>query len=358
MSLLATSFAWVVALQAQAAAVPEDVVAEISESGRSTVAAKAISRAAPKYPGLELRQGRQAWVHVAYCIDESGQPQNVSVLDSVGSERFDRAAIQTVESWEYEPALVDGVPTWQSRNEVYISFALEDGNKGGSPGFVRTFKKIGRLIDAGDYDAAAELFDKTHGSDKLSLYELTKLWAQRVRIEAARGDFTRLRMALQRATASDGKWIDKESYLQLMSLLVKVEVSMGHYASSLYSYRKLVKAAGDEHEFVQQLRPGMAEVRALADGDTALSISAKIHSSADCLHCSDSWNFRPIRRRLTLANVQGQLDSIEMRCDHKRFTSEVSDAVEWHIPESWGSCRVHIYGEPGTRFDVYELPPE
>ena len=72
----------------------------------------------------------------------------------------------------------------------------------------------------------------------------------------------------------------------------------------------------------------------------------------------DSWHFRPVRRRLTLANVQGQLNSIEMRCDHKRFTSEVSDAVEWHMPESWGSCRVHIFGEPGTRFDVYELPPE
>ena len=358
MSMLATGFMWVVALQAQTASAPVDAVEEVTDSARSIVPAKVILREAPRYPGLELNKGRQAWVHVAYCIDESGKPQNISVLDSVGSERFENAALETVETWKFEPALVDGVATWQSRNEVYISFALEDGNKGASPSFVRQYKKIGRLLDAENYDEAAALFDKMQGSDKLSLYELTKLWAQRVRIEAARGDMIRLRMALHRATASDGQWIDENSYIQLMSLLVKVEVAMGRYAESLYSYRKLVEAAGEDHDAAVELGPTMAEVRAVAKGDQALSIAAEIRSGADCLRCDDSWHFRPVRRRLTLANVRGQLDSIEMRCDHKRFTSAVSDAVEWHIPESWGSCRVHVYGKPGTKFDVYELPTE
>lgn len=357
MSNLATSFAWLIMLQAQPGSEPVDAVAEVSDSGQSTLRAKVISRKAPRYPGLELSKGRQAWVRVAYCIDETGRPQNISVLDSVGTERFEQAALDTVETWQYEPALVDGVPTWQSRNEVYISFALEHGNEGAKPSFVRQFKKLGRLIDEGKYDEADALFDKVHGSDKLSLYELTKLWAQRVRIEAARGDFTRLRMALQRATASDGQWIDKGSYIQLMTLLVKVEVAMGRYAESLQSFRKLVEAAGKSHEEVQALGPAMEEVRALADSDKAISITAEIRSSGDCLRCDDSWNFRPMRRRLSLANVDGRLDSIDMRCDHKRFTSDVSDQVEWQIPESWGTCRIHIYGELGTRFDVIELPP-
>lgn len=41
-----------------------------------------------------------------------------------------------------------------------------------------------------------------------------------------------------------------------------------------------------------------------------------------------------------------------MRCDHKLFESAVSDLVEWHIPDDWGVCHVHVYGDAGTTFDV------
>jgi len=46
-----------------------------------------------------------------------------------------------------------------------------------------------------------------------------------------------------------------------------------------------------------------------------------------------------------------------MRCDHKLFESAVSDLVEWHIPDDWGTCHVHVYGDTGTTFDVLLLPP-
>lgn len=356
MTNTAMSLAWLFMLQAQAEGASVDPVVEVSESGRTTVPAKVISTGPPSYPSFELKKRHQAWVRVAYCIDETGTPQNISVLDSVGNERFERAALKTVEGWQYEPALVDGIPTWQSRNEVYISFALDGGNEGARPEFVRQFRKLGRLINDEKYDEAEAVFDKLLGSDKLSLYEMSKLWAQRVPLEAARGDFTRLRMALQRATASKGRWIDTKSYVRLVTLLVKVEVSMGRYAESLYSFRRLVDAAGEDHDAVQELGPAMNEVRTLVRGDKILSVAAEIRGSEDCLTCDDSWDFRPARRRLSLANVEGQLDTIEMRCDHKRFTSAVSDEVEWRIPESWGTCRVRFYGEPGTRFDVLELP--
>ena len=45
------------------------------------------------------------------------------------------------------------------------------------------------------------------------------------------------------------------------------------------------------------------------------------------------------------------------RCDRKRFEFEVSDDVEWDIPEALGSCNVSVYGDPGVTFDVF-LPPD
>ena len=92
-------------------------------------------------------RGRQAWVHVSYCIAESGAPQNIVVLDSVGTERFEREALRSVAGWEFEPALKDGKPSWQSRNQTYISFAIEDSNTGARHSFIRRYKEIGKLID-------------------------------------------------------------------------------------------------------------------------------------------------------------------------------------------------------------------
>ena len=73
--------------------------------------------------------------------------------------------------------------------------------------------------------------------------------------------------------------------------------------------------------------------------------------------CHTSWHFTPVRKDFSFTNITGNLESIEMRCDHKLFESAVSDLVEWHIPDDWGVCHVHVYGDAGTTFDVLLLPP-
>jgi hypothetical protein len=60
-----------------------------------------------------------------------------------------------------------------------------------------------------------------------SLYELSKLWAQRVRYETISGDMYMLDMALHRATASKGQWIEKKSYIRLLELRVRAELKIG-----------------------------------------------------------------------------------------------------------------------------------
>jgi outer membrane biosynthesis protein TonB len=71
-----------------------DPIETVTASAQSAVLAKVIKQGPPIYPGSELMRGKEAWVHVTYCIDESGEPQNVSILDSVGGPKFERAAIK------------------------------------------------------------------------------------------------------------------------------------------------------------------------------------------------------------------------------------------------------------------------
>ncbi|MCH9696177.1 MAG: energy transducer TonB [Gammaproteobacteria bacterium] len=330
----------------------------VNESARQSVPAKTIDRPAPNYPAIELRKGRQAWVHIAYCIDESGKPQNVSVIESVGHRRFERAAIDTVQDWKFEPALLNGKPSWQSRNQSYITFSIDGMNEGADRTFIRGIRKMGKLIENGDLEKADEVFRTLYDSGDLSLYELGKLWGQRVIYETKSGDLYNLDMALHRATASKGEWIDRKSYVQLLQLRIKTEVQLGQYHAAINTYELLVDATGESSDEVALFQPMMERLQKMIDGDQVLRINAEVRRKGECAFCDNSWRFTPVRNSFRFGNIAGSIKSIEMRCDHKRFESAVSDLVEWQIPENWGTCQINVYGEPGTTFDVLMLPAD
>jgi len=352
LTILITAFSTVLADENDV----DEALAAVAESARLSVPAKQIDRSAPRYPATELRRGRQAWVHIAYCIDESGTPQNVSVLESVGGERFNNAAVDTVKEWQFEPALQNGKPSWQSRNQTYITFAIEDLNRGADRKFVRGFRKMGKFIDNGELEKADSEFWNLYENADLSLYELGKLWAQRARYEAESGDLYKLDMALHRATASKGEWIDKKSYVQLLQVLAKTEIQLGQYHAARNTFRKLINATSATSEEVLAFQPTMDRLQQLIESDQILRVKAEVRRKGECAYCDDSWRFTPVRDDFAFSNIVGSVNSIEMRCDHKRFESTISDLVEWHIPKSWGTCQISVYGEPGTTFDVLMLP--
>lgn len=336
----------------------EDASASITESARTYVPAKAIEKKAPRYPGSELRRYREAWVQLSYCIDESGVPQNVSVVDSVGDRNFERQAMSTIEDWRFEPAVVDGQPSWQSNNNQLVYFALEGQDLGADRDFIRSYKKIGKLLTANELDEADILFERLFSSDDLSLYESSKLWVQRAKYELNRGDLYMADLALRRASASKGKWIEAASYQQLLSLRVRVEAKLGQYADAISAYGRLKKTAGEDDPAVLELQPLMDKVQAMVDGDAVLKTSAEIRKKGECYGCNDSYIFKPARPQFSFSDVVGELASIKMRCKHKYYESKISDLVEWQIPETWGGCLIEIYGVPGTTFNILMYPNE
>jgi TonB family protein len=329
--------------------------AAVVASAHVATRAKQMVRTLPVYPKLELRRGREAWVHITYCIDESGNVQNITILDSVGNDSFDKAAINTVEQWKFEPATQDGEPVWQSRNDILVNFAIEDEERAATRKFVTKYRQLERLIDDDELETADKWFWTIYDTFDLSMYELAKLWSQRARYEIKSGDLYKLELALSRATASHGEWIEKKSYLNLLAIRTRVELQLGKYREARDSYDELIIGAGEDAEDVIAMRPMFDKLQALIDSDQILKISAEVRARGECAYCNDSWHFLPVRNDFTFANIKGTLDSIDMRCDHKRFESDVKELVEWHIPDSWGRCQVHIYGEPGTTFDVMML---
>jgi TonB family protein len=333
-----------------------DAAELIRESARAYIPARAVKRPPPSYPHTELSRGREAWVELSYCIDESGKPQNIVVVDSAGSNNFERAAVDAVRNWRFEPAFVDGQPSWQSNNLQLVTFAIDDGTMGGSRRTRTQFRELRRLIDEHKLPEADELFQELIGSNRLNLYELGKIWAQRVRYEALAGDLYTLDVALHRASASNGQWMEQEHYFQMLAFRIKVELQLGNYATAISAFARLEEVAGEDDPGVVELQPTMVKVHELIASDAILKTPAEVRARGGCYGCNDSYWFRPARRKFMFADVDGELQSVEMRCDHRRFEAPVSDLVEWHIPESWGTCFVEVYGKPGTTFNVLTLP--
>jgi protein TonB len=73
--------------------------------------ARKLSGDSPSYPRAgapRLRSGERVSVVVRFVVDEKGEVQDLSVVESAGKV-VDAAVIQSVRSWKYEPAVKRGV---------------------------------------------------------------------------------------------------------------------------------------------------------------------------------------------------------------------------------------------------------
>lgn len=84
-----------------------------------------VVRMEPKYPVDAARNGIQGWVELSFSIDETGQVQDVKVLNAEPRRVFDQAAMHALKRWKYRPKVVDGKAMAQSGLAVRLDFNLE-----------------------------------------------------------------------------------------------------------------------------------------------------------------------------------------------------------------------------------------
>lgn len=79
----------------------------------------------PEYPERALDQRIAGVVVVDYVVDVNGETRNVRVVSAEPAGVFDRAAINAVRRWRYQPVIVDNVPT-EVPARASIRFALPE----------------------------------------------------------------------------------------------------------------------------------------------------------------------------------------------------------------------------------------
>lgn len=80
---------------------------------------------APTYPQRALDKGVQGWVDIEFTLAADGTVRDAVVKASEPAGTFDRAALNAVERWRYEPYLVNGAAT-EPRVATRVRFQIKE----------------------------------------------------------------------------------------------------------------------------------------------------------------------------------------------------------------------------------------
>ena len=84
-----------------------------------------IFRIQPSYPRRAAIEGIEGFVILKFDITETGQTDNISVLQASPPQIFNSSAIQALKQWKYKAKQVEGKPIRQNNLKVQLDFTLQ-----------------------------------------------------------------------------------------------------------------------------------------------------------------------------------------------------------------------------------------
>lgn len=327
---------------------PDDIVERIT----AFIPAEPVSRVNPKYPKEAAKSGAEGWVQMSYVVDTQGNVQDPIVEDSGGHRIFRRAAMSAIKGWKYSPAIKDGKPTEMCHQSVQFNFTMR-GKTGAKKRFIHQYKAAKTLIAEGDYEAAETRIQKRHNNRNLNRYENTWLWNIDATLANKLDEPKRQVASMKRTLASSNshedqhKTFDDEYIGSLRQRLFILQLNLGRYASALDTLEDL-KAMPKGETLVAPLSKMVTYINDYLASDKNLSINIELNSSNGYLH-------KLARNHFAFVNIQGKVDSVEIRCESHRERFTVAEDFIWSIPEGWGKCHVWIKGAEDTSFDLIEV---
>jgi protein TonB len=86
---------------------------------------KRVREVPPVYPKDAQRAGTEGWVQVEFTISADGSTKDLQVRDSAPKQVFDKAALDSVSKWRFEPVRKNGAPVAQ-RAVLQLKFVINN----------------------------------------------------------------------------------------------------------------------------------------------------------------------------------------------------------------------------------------
>jgi TonB family protein len=326
----------------------------------SYVPARAIEKPPPRYPNRNARLGLEGWVVLSYVVGTDGNVIEPMIEDSSGNEAFEEAALEMLDEWKYEPAEANGSPIEQSMTRTRVQFVLRR-RSGEQPGagsdFVRTFREIGEVIEAGDHTRANEMITDLEFAERRNLYEDAWFWWLKFQYLDAigQGDSDEARTALRRAIGYEEDYLTPDAFVAAVERLYTLEARALDLSAAINAFERLndsrpARRSRYYDDTVNAMLRSVDAIRALIDGPNILEVTGNIGEHG-------YWVHDLLRRSFSLESIDGNVEVVDLRCSRGTVRYEsISAGNTWTVPESWGKCGVYIKGTQGTSFKFHEHP--
>jgi periplasmic protein TonB len=101
--------------------------ANIGSNNNGNASATPYYRIKPKYPKAALTEGIEGWVMLQIDITETGEVDNIRVIDGEQRNMFQSEARRAVAQWKYKPFVnASGQPVRKADHHVRVDFNLSD----------------------------------------------------------------------------------------------------------------------------------------------------------------------------------------------------------------------------------------
>ncbi|WP_281561567.1 energy transducer TonB [Thalassomonas sp. RHCl1] len=305
-------------------------------------------RQVAKYPLEEAKNGREGWTTLSYVIETDGSVSNILVEKSSGRKSFDKAAIWAAKKWRYQPAMENGKPVQQCQNTVRINFTMGEDKATVSRKFLRQYQDILALLEKDDLALAKEKIDQLKTFKQWRLSEEMYYSLARASYARKTDDKVQELASLNQALAVNTNQLTPEFQLSILHKVYNLNLELNRLQEVLATYDQIASIAGDEAQ-LKPFKENLEIVKGFINGGQDILLNGVIGES-------NIWNHTLVRKTFSLANIQGSLNKLDVRCANKRHVFTVENNTSWEIPESWQRCSVYVYGESNTQFQLIEHP--
>jgi TonB family protein len=331
---------------------PADVDASKLETGTP---AKPLKRREPTYPKALAAERYEGFVVVSFMVKTDGSVGDVIIEDSTGPA-FEDSVREAVQTWKYEPATFGGVPVEQAYTSVLLTFYLDGRRPGARPSFIRTYREVVQQLEDGKIEPAERRINELLQSEGLSLSERAYSSLMDAFLRVKKGENDRALRSLQRATLSNGGFLERSAYAGALQQMFLLEIRKGRLRDALGAYERLSQLEKPPDQLAELAQ----RARTLRDGPDPIGAPGRVATpdEIDSGEAPRIWSHSLLRRQLAFQDVVGTLDAVEFRCSRHRARDAFSTEKIWKIPASWGSCGVYVTGAPGSTFTLVEYAPE
>ena len=321
------------------------------EMDTSGVSVAAIEQPAPEFPDGKMRGGQEGWVRISFVIGPDGRAVDPVVVDSSGGPLFEQAALDVVSAWRFE---APGRDAENANNTVDMRFEISGDRDRASRAFLRRYRGIISDLYYVKPENAREKVDMANDFGGWNLYESTMLALLNARVEATEGDAAEELEYYRRALAVSGEAaLDRKERAEILGRILELEIDSQQYGQAQETLAQLRAAPGGD-PVLEELSGRIRALESAIASDDAMVVNGTIYNPCNCDGGTPLWAYTPVRRDFSFAEVSGNVERFEARCDNHRLSARVEAGTRWSLPPEWGSCRVFVFGDDAATFEFVE----